>query len=274
MKDFSPQMAATGLKGWPQFAGKTIAHELAPSPYAGATGAERDMTALDLASFLDTPEGFEWLATALANLRSKADAVLLPSILGTRPESEIHARLERRSGRKLIELFSPPPSVTGLRMQRALMGYLREKGVNFVENAAISRAVTEADRCLALATRLPDRERLYRAAAYIIATGGLFSAGIQTKPGEAREAIFDLPLDMPADQDDWSRQSFFGPETHPFATLGVTVNSLLQPVGRDGKPLFTNVRFAGRILGGYDFATEKSGSGVALATGHYAGSQI
>ena len=34
----------------------------------------------------------------------------------------------------------------------------------------------------------------------------------------------------------------------------------------------TNVFFAGRSLAGYDFATEKSGHGVALATGWKAGS--
>lgn len=273
MKDFSPQMAASGLREWPQFAGKTIFHELTPSPFADASSAVRDTTALDLAVFLDTPQGLDWLATVLANLGRGAEAVLLPPILGTNPGNAVHAHLENASGRKIIELFCPPPSVTGLRMHRALTGYLRSRGVDFVENAAISRAVTENGRCTALVTNLPDRERMYRASSFIIATGGLFSEGIVTRPGEAREAVFNLPLHVPACQDEWSDTEFFGGSPHLFAGMGVAVNGLLQPVDGKGKTLFSNVRFTGRSLGGYDFAAEKSGSGVALATGHFAGSR-
>ena len=53
--------------------------------------------------------------------------------------------------------------------------------------------------------------------------------------------------------------------------MGMRVNSELKPLDAEGTEVLANVRFAGRILGGYDFAAEKSGHGVALATGRYAG---
>ena len=53
--------------------------------------------------------------------------------------------------------------------------------------------------------------------------------------------------------------------------MGVKVNSDLKPLDADGQVILNNVRFAGRVLGGYDFAAEKCGQGVALATGRYAG---
>ncbi|GHV50195.1 hypothetical protein FACS1894168_1000 [Deltaproteobacteria bacterium] len=274
MKDFSPQMVAAGLEQWPQFIGKQISHGLTPSPYGDAGTIKRDITALDLAAYLDSAEGLAWLTGVLLNMQSKADAVLLPSILGTKPGSAIHEHLEKKTGRKIIELICPPPSVTGLRLYHALTETLRKTGVDFVENATITRAETNGKECLSLVTSLPDRERFYSAPSFIIATGGLFSAGIQTKPGEARESIFDLPLPVPPVQDDWSRPEFFGRDSHPFASLGVSVNKLLQPVDKKGNALFTNVHFVGRALGGYDFAAEKSGSGVALATGHFAGNLI
>ena len=271
MKDFSSQLAASGLRQWPQFAGKRIDHDLIPSPFGEKGTNVRDTTALDLASFLDSPEGMDWLTRALEKIRSDAACLLLPSILGTRPGNAVHAHMERATKRKIVEIFCPPPSVTGLRMHRALMQELRALGVHFVENATITRAVTENGRCQALVTSLPDREREYRASSFIIATGGLFSEGVKTRPGEAVEAIFKLSLPVPAVQDDWSRLEFFGHDGHPFASFGVAVNGRLNPVGNGSKSLWDNVHFVGRSLGGYDFASEKSGSGVALATGHFAG---
>lgn len=273
MKDFSAAMTASGLKNWPQFLGKTLACETVPSPFAQSSGKYRDVTALDLARYLDTPEGLSWLAKTVSSLKNEAGTVLLPSILGTLPGGSIHSHLEKVTGKRIVELFSPPPSVTGLRMHRLLMGYLRKMGVGFVENATITGAKTEKGRCLALVTRLPDKERAYHADSFIIATGGLFGGGIATSPGRAVEAVFGLPLPVPAIQDEWSATDFFA-KPHLFARLGVPSDELFRPLDADGRVLFKNVYFVGCSLGGYDFASEKSGSGVALATGHYAGTLI
>ncbi|SBV90820.1 sn-glycerol-3-phosphate dehydrogenase (anaerobic), large subunit, FAD/NAD(P)-binding (modular protein) [uncultured delta proteobacterium] len=274
MKDFSPQLAASGLQLWPQFAGKRLEHKHIPSPFGEKGVTVRDTTALDLASFLDSPEGFDWLERSLAGIRSDAACILLPTILGTKPGSAVHARLEQATKRKIVELFCPPPSVTGLRMHRALMQELRLRGVHFVENATVTKAVIENGRCRALVTAMPDKEREYRADSFIIATGGLFSEGVKTRPGEATEAIFKLPIPVPPVQDDWSSPEFFGHGNHPFAVLGVAVNGRLNPLGPGAAGLWDNVHFVGRSLGGYDFASEKSGSGVALATGHFAGTLV
>lgn len=271
MKDFSSRLAAAGLREWPQFAGKKIVHHQVPSPLHAASSLVRDTTALDLARWLDGERGAEWLLNVLRELPAAAETVLLPSILGTKPESDAHAFLERETGRKLIELFCPPPSVTGLRMHHALMRRLRRKGVGFVENATILRAETENKRCRALTTRLPDRERTYEAASFVVATGGLFSEGVLTEPGKAHEAVFALPIAMPGEQDAWSRPDFFDRSGHAFARLGVAANERLNPLDGQGAALYENVHFAGRILAGYDYAAEKSGSGVALATGYAAG---
>ena len=74
---------------------------------------------------------------------------------------------------------------------------------------------------------------------------------------------------MPENTEEWSSPSIFGDSL--FARMGVKVNDALKPVDAEGNVILNNVRFAGRILGGYDFATEKSGHGVALATGWHAG---
>lgn len=273
MKDFSAALTAAGLNNWPQFFGKTVTHESVPTPFHDTAFKFRDMTALDLACYLDTPEGLEWLGNTISSLKNDADTVLLPSILGTKPGGSAHASLEKATGKKIVELFCPPPSVTGLRLHRILMEYLRKMGVSFVENATIVDAVTESGRCRSLVTRLPDKERAYSADSFIIATGGLFSGGIITAPGQAVEAVFGLSLPVPAVQDDWSSSDFFA-KPHLFAKIGIATDERLSPLDDKGHVLYNNVHFVGRTLGGYDFASEKSGSGVALATGHYAGTLI
>ena len=87
----------------------------------------------------------------------------------------------------------------------------------------------------------------------------------------AWESIFSLPIDMPENTEEWSSPDIFGNSL--FARMGVKANEELKPVDAEGNIILNNVRFAGRILGGYDFASEKSGHGVALATGWYAGTQ-
>lgn len=83
--------------------------------------------------------------------------------------------------------------------------------------------------------------------------------------GKARESIFGIEIEVPENVDEWSEPEAFG--KHLFSRLGVAVNEQLN--AKNGAA--PNVFFAGRTLGGYDHAAEKSGQGVACATGHVAG---
>ena len=271
MKDFSATMTAAGLAHCPAFAGKPVTHVAIPSPMEAFSGAVRDASALDLARFADTPRGREWLRTTLATLALEGECLLVPSILGTGLCDEVHAELEQAAKRRIVELFCPPPSVTGLRLHAMLMNALASQTVSFVEGATVTGAVTNGGRCLAIRAATDGKQREYRARSFIIATGGLFGKGIATAPGKAVEPIFGIPLAVPKQQEAWSQGTFFTRASHPFATMGITANARLNPLDSGGNPLFDNVHFVGRSLGGYDFALEKSGSGVALATGHHAG---
>lgn len=272
MKDFAPQLVAAGLAACPQFAGKRFSHATVDSPLMGTGTGIRDSSALDLARFIDGPEGHAWLRRALPKSANGSEALLIPSILGTRPDPALHTNLERDLGLAVVELFCPPPSVTGLRLKAVLMQAIGKGSIAFAEGATVTGAVVEQGRCKTLITGGPGNRRAYHPETVIMATGGLFSDGITTSPGAAHEAVFGLPVPMPAVQEDWSCPQFFGREPHAFASMGVRVDASLRPVDPAGDVLLENVLFAGRSLGGYDFATEKSGSGVALATGYAAGS--
>ncbi|MDR1488960.1 MAG: anaerobic glycerol-3-phosphate dehydrogenase subunit B [Desulfovibrio sp.] len=270
LKDFSPRMLARGLSQTETFGGKTLLPVMLPLPPALAHSGERDLTSLDLARFVDGPEGTDWLRHELEKAAAKAQAVLVPAILGVRETAGIHSALFTTLGLPVTEAVCPPPAVAGLRIQRMLRQRLRALSVPVFDNIEISGAMVENGRCLWLETQ-NDGKRAYPAESFIIATGGVFGNGINTFPGKAFESIFKLPLSMPEKTEEWSEPLFFASKPHPFARMGVAVNKELHPVDETGAQMLDNVFFAGKTLGGYDFASEKSGSGVALCTGRFAG---
>ena len=73
----------------------------------------------------------------------------------------------------------------------------------------------------------------------------------------------------PEDRYDWFEDGVF--DDHAFARFGVDVGPDLRPRDERGNLEFANLRAAGATLGGCDYAAEKSGSGVSIATGYAAG---
>jgi glycerol-3-phosphate dehydrogenase subunit B len=81
-----------------------------------------------------------------------------------------------------------------------------------------------------------------------------------------QETVFDLPVEGPADRTSWCRREFLGGEPQPISLVGVRTNQQLQALGAGAHPV-ENVFAAGSTLPSSDPTREKSGEGVALATG-------
>ena len=161
-----------------------------------------------------------------------------------------------------------PPSLPGLRLEDRLFGALDAAGasietgnpvVDYEGDGPIQRVFVEKN-----GARIP-----YSADQYVLATGGLVGKGVESDREGVSEPVFDCHVPHPADRYDWFETGAFG--DHEFAAFGVTTDDLLRPLRPDGAVEFENLRAAGSVLGGYDFAAEKSGSGVSLATGYAAG---
>jgi len=277
LKDFSPHLVAHGLSELQLLAGKTFTPLVLDAPRHFEQRG-RDVTAPDIARFMEKPEGLAWfckeLSKVLSPVAAKARALLLPPVLGMHSVALIHKKLEERLGLAVVEAVCPPPAVTGLRLQNALRTALRKAGVVMFDNVTVTGSIVKDRRCQGLVAQQGDIQRVFRAKSCIIATGGLFNKGIATRPGQAVEQLFDIPIVAPSLSEDWSNDRFFSCEPHVFASLGVATNRDLQAVDKQGEPLLGNVYFAGRVLQGYDFAVEKSGSGVAVATGYAAGNKV
>lgn len=273
IKDCQPTLVAEQLRRYPALADKGFSEALLPSPL-GKT--HRNITPLDVARHVDSEAGQQWLAAALAPYAHHKDCILIPPILGTKGgthgSSQILDALRQRLKSPLVEMLSIPPGVGGLRLRNVLMSLLRKAGVRVVENVEVTGALVTGKRCMALLSTAEGKERAHEGTSFILATGGIMGGGIITEPGKATEGIFGLPIEAPADPAAWSGPDIF--DTHVFARLGVRVNARLLPVDKYHGEILQNVHFAGRSLAGYDFASEKSGNGVALVTGWHAAQQV
>lgn len=268
-KDCHPALVARQLKRYPEL-GQATFHTVSlimpPQP------RKRTLSPLDVARFVDSAEGLQWLLASLRPYAGTADVLVLPPVCGIQHSGNITATLSAELHCPVVEMLSIPPAVGGLRLRAVLCRKLATLGVNIVENATIVRAETEGTRCIALISKGAGGERRYAADQFIIATGGILGGGLAVSPDSAQETIFGIPLPLPASIEERSQEAILG--DHYFTRMGVRVNPALCPVDEKGLVLFDNVHFAGRALGGYDFATEKSGLGVAFATGWAAAQKV
>lgn len=160
LKDFSPALAAQGLATRKGYIGKNIVPVILPSPFP----LQRDLSTLDLARYLDTPEGILWLSKSLNKyiVRGVPGAVFVPAILGTAANNDVHNAIKDRTGHIVNEISSLPPAVTGLRLHALLLRLLKKYDVDLIEQSTITGAVVENGRCAALITTNNGRSAAMR----------------------------------------------------------------------------------------------------------------
>lgn len=267
LKDFYPRLMLKGLREQPGFKDKHYSVVTMRSPYESA----KDLSAFDIAAYVTRPSGRAWLMDEFKRAIAPDSVVLMPPLLGVRPDMSLRQEIRQQMGVRCLEMSVMPPSVLGMRMRTMIIDELKKADTEIIEMAQVVRADVDGKVCKAVYTKAPDKERRYVADRFIIATGGFFGGGCVSAPGKAWEAVFNIDLHAPAEQEAWSAARLFGGDAHPFGSMGVKVNGGLQAVDDGGEPLLENVRFAGRTVGGYDFVAERSGNGVALATAYSAG---
>ncbi|PCR91557.1 glycerol-3-phosphate dehydrogenase subunit GlpB [Natrinema ejinorense] len=200
-----------------------------------------------------------------------------PAILGDDHADEVRADLADRLGVDVFEVPMGPPSLPGMRLADLLYDALEDAGVRVTTGVPVvdyesAADGTDADGSERIARVIVDRNGAavpHRADQYVLATGGLVGKGVESERQRVFEPIFDCHVPHPTDRYDWFVDDVFG--DHPYAQFGLPVDRELRPLDADDGPEFSNLRAAGAVLGGYDFAAEKSGSGVSLATGYVAG---
>jgi glycerol-3-phosphate dehydrogenase subunit B len=198
-----------------------------------------------------------------------AERVGFPAVLGDTEDAAVRATLEDHLGAAVFEVPMGPPSLPGLRLEDRLYDALREAGVRISTGNPVVGYEAESGRIERVMVERTHQRVPYTAGQYVLATGGQVGGGIDSDRESVREPVFDCHVEHPADRYDWSEPAAFG--EHAFARFGVSTDEGLRPLDAAGEVAFENLRAAGAVLGGADFAAEKSGSGISLATGTVAG---
>jgi glycerol-3-phosphate dehydrogenase subunit B len=208
------------------------------------------------------------LADRVATHHEGEKRVGFPAVLGDSDVAGIRAALGEHLGADVFEVPMGPPSLPGLRLEDALFAALDAAGASIETGNPITGYEGE-DHLERVFVEKNGAEIPYSADQYVLATGGLVGKGVQSDREAVYEPVFDCHVPQPADRYDWFEREAFG--DHDFARFGVQPDDELRPTDASGRVEFDNLRAAGAVLGGYDFAAEKSGSGVSIATGYAAG---
>jgi glycerol-3-phosphate dehydrogenase subunit B len=198
-----------------------------------------------------------------------AERVGFPALLGDDRAAEVRADLSRRLGADVFEIPAGPPSLPGLRLEDLLYDAADEAGVLLATGNPVVGYDSSGGRVTAVRVDRGRREVPFAADQFVLATGGLVGKGLDSDREGVREPLFDCHVAAPDDRYDWADADAFG--DHTFARFGVAVDGGMRPRTADDRPEFANLRAAGAVLGGGDFAAEKSMSGVSLVSGLVAG---
>jgi glycerol-3-phosphate dehydrogenase subunit B len=226
------------------------------------------------------------IARALAAAGGAAPAlVLLPPIVGLDRAAEVLAEVQRAAGVPCAEMATAPPSVPGLRLQRALDAALARAGVTLVAGDARGETgpgagAGAAPRVERVVVRASDEGNGPGAAiacgAVVLATGKFIGGGIVKDPGGGfREPVLGLRVSDGHGAEPAVEPALFTARDvlaeHAVFAYGVRVDAELRPLDAGGAPALENVRCAGSVLAGYAVVSDGASMGTALETGVRAG---
>ncbi len=263
-RDFSADYAAQALRREGRSVAGVVALPLPRLPPG------RDLYATDLARLFDGPE---WRQDTLRAWKPPLTGVRrlgLPAVLGLVHAQAARAAAEEELGIPLFEIPTLPPSVPGLRLERALRRSAQAVGVHLIEGAHATGLVEgPVGRVAGVVCDSAGGPRPHHADAVILATGGVLHGGLVFRArGTVQESVFDLPVQHSPKRRDWTAESLFA--SQPYASFGVINGAGFRPVGADGEPVFENLFAAGGLLGGCDRTMEGSRQGIDLVSGYCA----
>lgn len=268
-KDFSACLAAQNLnllqaqgRIAPSFRAETLA-----SP--GLEG--KPIISLNLARAFDEQDFRNRFARQAQPLLKGGEKLGLPAVLGLRFSYQAWTDLEEKLGTEIFEIPLPPPSIAGLRLYNLLRSYLQGKGVRTIIGLSDLKPITDAGGIKGIFLGESRKSPVYRASAYVLATGKFVGGGLDAQPNRVFETLFDLPVQYPRNRKEWFNNQLLTAAGQPFNSFGVEVDDNLRPVDLAGKVVHRNLFAAGGILAHADSMAEKSGGGVAIATGCAAG---
>jgi glycerol-3-phosphate dehydrogenase subunit B len=231
-----------------------------------AVEGEADVSPLGLARAPERPETRAQVTRALRERIGAVDGgrIGLPAVLGVDRHAEVAAAVADELGGEVFEVPTPPPSVPGIRLYRALTAELRTLQARLIVGSTAVAGVPDGDRLTGIEVRVSGRTRTFPADAVVLATGGLSTGGIELGSDGLREPVLGLHVAGDPGGERYGDGAF---RENPVDRAGLRVDSAMRPLGADGAVAHRNLYAAGALLRGAVPWRELSGNGLALATG-------
>ncbi|MEW6624407.1 MAG: anaerobic glycerol-3-phosphate dehydrogenase subunit GlpB [Bacillota bacterium] len=259
---------------YPDYAADNLRHRLkgeVKSVWASLNiKVKRELNSFDIALALENFHVQEALIKELENKVPRNSLIVIPAVLGVQNWQQVTKTIEKALNCDVLEVPTLPPSVMGYRLAEKLQQHLKHKGVDFITGHPVTHVKCSGRQRLEVGISLGSGKlKKIQGDSFVLATGGILNEGLLACPGSIKESVFDLPIVndlLHVDRD------FFSLKAQGLSLAGVAVNSNMQPIDiKSGQTIYENLRAAGATLAGYDPFIEKSGNGVALASGYKAG---
>ncbi|MBS7269576.1 MAG: anaerobic glycerol-3-phosphate dehydrogenase subunit B [Candidatus Freyarchaeota archaeon] len=252
---------------------KSVSHAYIDVPSLGGRG---DILAIEIARKMDDPEVLENIGQSLQKVVGSAEHLAIPTCGVESPEENIKT-LAEATGANVFEVASFPPSVPGYRLVKSLEKWAQKSGVSVRRGYKVLGANFDKN-VKSLRVEIGRKIVEIEADVYILASGGFLGGGLKEEKDFIRESIFNLPV-YSSDGVNLEEvylekllsRKVFPKGGHQLFSCGILVDENLQPLSEKGEPVHSNLYAAGSILSGYNYMAEKSGMGVAIATGYLAG---
>lgn len=266
LKDFYPNVIAKNLKNTGRLNPECIFDTVLVS-----TGSV-ELNPNNLSNRLEKQDLIDNVTAQLRPHLLPGTVLLFPPVLGERCNSKVAKKLATALGCPVYEVANIPPALPGQRLQQMLLQHIKRQGAEVVIGCTVTGARVEHKRCTEITASGTGKQLTIVADSVVLATGSFLGGGLESRPGEVWESIFNLPVETCPGK--WSTREFLSLEGQPFSKFGIKVNDCLQPVNDQMQVLVENLRVVGANLSNCNYSIEKCGNGVALATGYKAGKLV
>lgn len=215
-----------------------------------------EMRSVAVARALDKEENIRALASIISREAGDVDAVIMPAVLGF-ARADVRSRLESMTDKRIVTVPTLPPSVEGIKVERALRTtFERMGGVLFAGHTAVSHTEEEG----LVATITTDKGVTLTAEEFVLASGSFIGGGLASDRNCIAEKLFGA--DVVAPEGEFTTRDIFEPQ--PFMSAGVATDEQFHLL-IEGKAV-ENLYACGAILSGFNGVKEGCGAGVAMLT--------
>jgi glycerol-3-phosphate dehydrogenase subunit B len=272
MKDFFPSLLADNLPRADLPAGAGVEARALEATTSARPG-RADVSGPVQARGLDDPALRRALADELRPRLEPGETVAMPAVLGLDRAGEAWEDLQDLLGAPVVEIPTLPPSVPGMRLQKALLEALRAAGGRLLLGPPAVGVEGSDGRVTRVRVRDAARTRALPADAVVLATGGFAAGGVELDSyGALTETVAGLPVTGPPPGA--PRLSPTHLDHQPLLRAGLSVDEAMRPVNGDGAAVWANLHAAGALVAGAEPWREKSGEGISIAGGYAAATAI